>query len=63
VTLMLILKRKFESNFPRSFMCFIFQKRVGFLLTTKNSSIFRSIISEKGKFSISKVFSKKLFWE
>jgi hypothetical protein len=43
VTLMLIQKGKFESNVSLSFVCFIFQKRIGFLLTLKIPAVSKGI--------------------
>jgi len=56
---MLIQKGKFESNFSRSFVCFIFQKRFGFLLTIKNSAIFKGILRAKIDQQTKRLFPKK----
>jgi len=55
---MLIQKGKFESNFSRSFLCFIFRKRLGFLLTMKNSAIFKGILRAKIDKQAKKFFPK-----
>lgn len=61
VTLMLIQKGKIESNFSRSFVCFIFQKRVGVLLTMKIPFGFQRNLARKTKSASGKRFFQKLF--